>query len=83
MVRGCEAMSRCGWGREIKRYLADHNAGPKTIHLAADPDTIIAAANQGYQTLDSRRQWQRILRKIPGLGRQAPGGHLGQEEMHA
>jgi hypothetical protein len=26
---------------------------PETIHLAADPDTIIAAANRGYQTLDS------------------------------
>jgi hypothetical protein len=53
MIRGCEAMLRCGWGREINRYLADHNAGPKPFIWRPTPNTIIAAANRGYQTLDS------------------------------
>ena len=37
----------------INRSLADHNARPKPFIWNADPDTIIAAAGRGYQTLDS------------------------------
>jgi transposase len=37
----------------INRYLADHNASPKPFIWSANPDTIIAAAGRGYQTLDS------------------------------
>ena len=37
----------------INRYLADHNASPKPFIWTANPDTIIAAASRGYQTLDS------------------------------
>jgi hypothetical protein len=37
----------------INRYLADHNASPKPFIWTADPDTVIAAASRGYQTLDS------------------------------
>jgi transposase len=35
----------------INRYLADHNASPKPFIWTANPDTIIAAASRGYQTL--------------------------------
>ena len=37
----------------IKRFLADHNRTPKPFVWTADPDRIIAAANRGYQVLDS------------------------------
>ena len=37
----------------INRYLADHNASPKPFIWSANPDTIIAAAGRGYETLDS------------------------------
>jgi transposase len=37
----------------INRYLAEHNADPKPFRWKADPDTIIAAAARGHQTLDS------------------------------
>jgi hypothetical protein len=36
----------------INRYLADHNADPKPFRWKADPNTIIAAAARGHQTLD-------------------------------
>ncbi len=35
------------------RYLAEHNVDPKPFRWQADPDTIIAAAARGHQTLDS------------------------------
>src|SRR5215207_944732 len=34
-------------------YLAEQNADPKPFRWKADPDTIIAAAARGHQTLDS------------------------------
>jgi transposase len=37
----------------INRYLAEHNLEPKPFRWKADPDTIIAAAARGHQTLDS------------------------------
>ncbi len=37
----------------INRYLAEHNHSPKPFAWTADPDRIIAAANRGYQVLDS------------------------------
>jgi transposase len=37
----------------INSYLAEHNADPKPFRWQADPDTIIAAAARGHQTLDS------------------------------
>ncbi len=37
----------------INRYLAEHNRSPKPFIWTADPDRIIAAANRGYQALDS------------------------------
>ena len=37
----------------INRFLAEHNQSPKPFTWIADPDTIIAAANRGYQVLDS------------------------------
>ena len=37
----------------INRYLTEHNHSPKPFTWAADPDRIIAAANRGYQVLDS------------------------------
>jgi transposase len=37
----------------INRYLGEHNADPKPFRWKADPDTIIAAAARGHQTLDS------------------------------
>jgi transposase len=37
----------------INRYLAEHNVDPKPFRWQADPDTIIAAAARGHQTLDS------------------------------
>jgi transposase len=37
----------------INRYLADHNQHPKPFIWTADPNAIIAAANRGYQVLDS------------------------------
>lgn len=37
----------------INRYLAEHNHDPKPFVWTADPDRIIAAANRGYQVLDS------------------------------
>ncbi len=37
----------------INRYLAEHNADPKPFRWKADPDTIVAAAARGHQTLDS------------------------------
>jgi hypothetical protein len=37
----------------INRYLVEHNAKPRPFVWTADPDTIIAAAKRGYQTLDS------------------------------
>jgi transposase len=37
----------------INRYLAEHNDSPKPFAWTADPDCIIAAANRGYQVLDS------------------------------
>ncbi len=33
----------------INRFLTDHNQSPKPFIWTADPDTIIAAANRGYQ----------------------------------
>jgi hypothetical protein len=37
----------------INRFLTDHNQSPKPFVWTADPNTIIAAANRGYQVLDS------------------------------
>jgi transposase len=37
----------------INRYLAEHNRSSKPFTWTADPDRIIAAANRGYQVLDS------------------------------
>src|SRR5260370_40234583 len=37
----------------INRYLTEHNQSPKPFAWTADPNRIIAAANRGYQTLDS------------------------------
>jgi len=37
----------------INRYLAEHNVEPRPFRWQADPDTIIAAAARGHQTLDS------------------------------
>jgi hypothetical protein len=37
----------------INRYLAEHNHDPKPFVWTADPNRIIAAANRGYQVLDS------------------------------
>jgi transposase len=37
----------------INRFLTDHNQSPKRFVWTADPNTIIAAANRGYQVLDS------------------------------
>ena len=37
----------------INRYLAEHNVDPKPFRWKADPNTIIAAAARGHQTLDS------------------------------
>jgi len=37
----------------INRYLTEHNHSPKRFTWTADPDQIIAAANRGYQVLDS------------------------------
>jgi transposase len=37
----------------INRYLAEHNRCPTPFTWTADPDRIIAAANRGYQVLDS------------------------------
>ena len=37
----------------INRYLAEHNRSPKPFIWTADPDRIIAAANRGYQALNS------------------------------
>jgi transposase len=37
----------------INRYLAEHNCNPRPFSWTADPDRIIAAANRGYQVLDS------------------------------
>jgi transposase len=37
----------------INRYLAEHNDRPKPFTWTADPDHVIAAANRGYQVLDS------------------------------
>ncbi len=37
----------------INRFLTDHNQSPKPFIWTADPDTIIAAANRGYQVLNS------------------------------
>ena len=37
----------------INRYLAEHNHSPKPFTWTADPDRIIAAANRGYQVLES------------------------------
>ena len=40
----------------INRCLADHNQSPRPFTWTADPDTITAAANRGFQVLDSIRQ---------------------------
>lgn len=40
----------------INCYLAEHNAKSKPFVWTADPDNIIAAARQRYQTLDSIHQ---------------------------
>ena len=37
----------------INRYLATHNVDPKPFRWQADPNTIIAAAARGHQTLES------------------------------
>jgi len=37
----------------INQYLAEHNVDPKPFKWHAHPDTIIAAAARGHQTLDS------------------------------
>ena len=37
----------------INRYLAEHNRRPTRFVWTADPNRIIAAANRGYQVLDS------------------------------
>ena len=37
----------------INRYLAEHKHSPKPFAWTADPDRIMAAANRGYQVLDS------------------------------
>jgi DDE superfamily endonuclease len=37
----------------INQYLAEHNVDPKPFKWQAHPDTIIAAAARGHQTLDS------------------------------
>lgn len=37
----------------INKYVADHNTNPKPFRWKANPDTIIAAAARGHQTLDS------------------------------
>lgn len=37
----------------INRFVADHNQAPKPFLWRADPDTIIAARNRGFQTLES------------------------------
>jgi hypothetical protein len=37
----------------INRYFAEHNHEPKPFVWTADPNRIIAAANRGYQVLDS------------------------------
>lgn len=37
----------------INRYLVEHNLDPTPFRWKADPDTIIAAAARGHQTLDS------------------------------
>ena len=37
----------------INRFLAEHNQSPKPFVWRADPDTIIAARNRGFQTLES------------------------------
>jgi len=37
----------------INRFLAETNKNPKPFSWTADPDTIIAAVNRGYQALDS------------------------------
>src|SRR5271165_465490 len=37
----------------INRYLDEHNHSPKPFIWTADPDRIIAAANRGYQVLNS------------------------------
>ena len=37
----------------VNRYLAEHNLDPTPFRWKVDPDTIIAAAARGHQTLDS------------------------------
>jgi len=37
----------------INRSLAEHNQSPKPFIWTAGPERIIAAANRGYQVLDS------------------------------
>ena len=37
----------------INRFVAEHNQAPKPFLWRADPDTIIAARNRGFQTLES------------------------------
>jgi transposase len=37
----------------INRFVAEHNQTPKPFLWRADPDTIIAARNRGFQTLES------------------------------
>ena len=37
----------------INRFLAEHNRSPKPFVWRADPNTIIAARNRGFQTLES------------------------------
>ena len=37
----------------INRFLAEHNQAPKPFLWRADPNTIIAARNRGFQTLES------------------------------
>ncbi len=37
----------------INRFVAEHNQAPKPFLWTADPDTIIAARNRGFQTLES------------------------------
>jgi hypothetical protein len=47
----------------INRYLAEHNADPKLFRWKADPNTIIAAAGRGHQTLDSIRSHVRHFKQ--------------------
>jgi transposase len=44
----------------INRYLTKHNHRPKPFTWTADPDRIIAAANRGYQVLDSIHSHVRV-----------------------